>query len=174
MTSESLKLYKLIILYFLSQTRQPISNAILSDFILKNNYADYFSIQETLSALTDDRMIFLEKTYSKAFYTIAPKGLETLDFFGHLLPDDTKFQIDQYLVENKITIVEDTTIHTDFKQLGPKQYLAKGSVIERGNIIFEVAINVTSEDEALQVCQRFKEKNDLLFAYVYKALSSDE
>ena len=122
MTSESLKLYKLIILYFLSQTRQPISNAILSDFILKNNYADYFSIQETLSALTDDRMIFLEKTYSKAFYTIAPKGLETLDFFGHLLPDDTKFQIDQYLVENKITIVEDTTINTDFKQLGPKQY----------------------------------------------------
>ena len=57
MTSESLKLYKLIILYFLSKTKQPISNAIISDFILDKGYTDYFSIQQTLASLTDDKMI---------------------------------------------------------------------------------------------------------------------
>ena len=31
MTPESRKLYKLIILYFLSLTKQPMSNAIISD-----------------------------------------------------------------------------------------------------------------------------------------------
>ena len=54
MTPESRKLYKLIILYFLSLTKQPMSNAIISDFILTNNYTDYFSIQETLTNLLED------------------------------------------------------------------------------------------------------------------------
>ena len=48
MTSESIKLYKLIILYFLNRTKNEITNAILSDFILEYGYTDYFSIQETL------------------------------------------------------------------------------------------------------------------------------
>ena len=64
MTSESLKLYKLIILYFLSKTKQPMPNSIISDFILANGYTDYFSIQQTLANLTEDKMINAEQTHS--------------------------------------------------------------------------------------------------------------
>lgn len=46
MTSESIKLYKLIILYFLNRTKHEITNAILSDFILEYGYTDYFSIRK--------------------------------------------------------------------------------------------------------------------------------
>ena len=40
MTSDTLKLYKLIILYFLSKADQEITNAILSDFILEKGYTE--------------------------------------------------------------------------------------------------------------------------------------
>lgn len=173
MTSESMKLYKLIILYFLSKTSQPMSNAIISDFMLENCYADYFSIQQTLSDLTEDNMINTEQTHSKSYYTIAPKGQETLDFFGNKLPNDTKQQIEDYLVKNKVSIIENTTLHTDFTRLRNKEYLAKCSILERGSVIMEVAINVPSEEEAIQVCQRFKEKNEQIYGFLFKTLSED-
>lgn len=173
MTSESMKLYKLIILYFLSKTSQPMSNAIISDFILDNGYTDYFSIQQTLADLTEDKMIQTEQTHSKSYYTIAPKGQETLDFFGKQLPDDTKQQIEDYLRENKVAIIENTTIHTDFTRLKHKEYLAKCSILERGSVIMEVAINVPSEEEAIQVCQRFKEKNEQIYGFLFRTLSED-
>ena len=76
MTPESRKLYKLIILYFLSLTKQPMSNAIISDFILTNNYTDYFSIQETLTNLLEDDMIESEQTHATSYYKIKPAGQE--------------------------------------------------------------------------------------------------
>ena len=57
MTPDTLRLYKLIILYALSRTKQGLPNAFLCDFILGHGYTDFFSIQETLALLTEDALI---------------------------------------------------------------------------------------------------------------------
>lgn len=173
MTSESLKLYKLIILYFLSRTKQPMPNAIISDFILTSGYTDYFSIQQTLTSLTEDKMIEAEQTHSASYYVITPSGLETLGFFGNQLPDVTKVEIDDYLNKNKVNIVKRTTIHTDFTQIKPNEYLAKASIIERGSTILQLSLNLPTEDEAIQVCKRFKKKNETIYNYLLKELTMD-
>lgn len=86
MTPESRKLYKLIILYFLSLTKQPMSNAIISDFILTNNYTDYFSIQETLTNLLEDDMIESEQTHATSYYKIKPAGPGNTYFLWQTAP----------------------------------------------------------------------------------------
>mgnify|MGYP001301230734 CR=1 FL=1 len=62
MTPDTLRLYKLIILYALSRTKQGLPNAFLCDFILGHGYTDFFSIQETLALLTEDALIEEEAT----------------------------------------------------------------------------------------------------------------
>lgn len=173
MTSESIKLYKLIILYFLSKSKQDITNAILSDFILEYGYTDYFSIQETLTTLTEDEMIEVNQTHAATYYSITEKGLETLNFFCSKLPKDTMQQIDDYLAKNKIQIVENTSIRTDYTKISSDEYLARCTVIERGNIMLEVALNVPSEEEALDACKRFKNKSDIIYSFLFKELSTD-
>jgi DNA-binding PadR family transcriptional regulator len=173
MTSESIKLYKLIILYFLNKAKQDISNAILSDFILEYGYTDYFSIQETLTTLTEDNMICARQTHTTSYYSITEKGLETLDFFCSQLPKDTIQQIENYLSEHKIQIMDNTSVRTDFTQIAPHEYLAKGMVTERGSTIFEAALTVPSEEEALRVCERFKKKSAEIYSSLFKALSTD-
>lgn len=173
MRPESIKLYKLIILYFLSRTKQEITNAILSDFILEHGYTDYFSIQSTLTTLTEDEMIHAHQTRATSYYTITDKGLETLDFFFSQLPKDTVQEIDDYLAENKVKIVEDTTVRTDYTQISPDEYLTRCSVVERGSTMFEVALNVPSEESAIKACERFKKKSDEIYGYLFKSLSTD-
>ncbi len=173
MTPESLQLYKLIILYFLNQSDQPMPNAILSDFILESGYTDYLSIQQTLSELTEDGMILVEQTHKKSYYTIADIGKETLRFFGNELPTDTCRQIDEYLEKNRLAIVDNTSIKTDYSQIHSNEYLATGCIYERGSKILEVTLNVTSEEEAVDVCRRFKSKNEEVYSQLLSLLFSD-
>ena len=118
-------------------------------------------------------MIEAEQTHSASYYIITPSGLETLGFFGNQLPDDTKSQIDNYLNDNKVNIVQNTTIHTDFTQIKTGGCLAKVSIVERGSIIMELALNLPTEEEAIQACQRFKERNEAIYAYLLKTLTLD-
>jgi len=173
MTSEASKLYKLIILYFLSRTRQPMPNAIISDFILTNGYTDYFSIQQTLASLTENKMVKAEHTRSASYYSITQSGTETLGFFGNQLPDGTKIQIDEYLDKNKVNIVKSSTVHTDYTKAKPGEYIVKASVLERGSTIFGLSLNVPSEEDAIQACKRFKEKNEDIYHYLLKRLTTD-
>lgn len=173
MTSETIKLYKLIILYFLNRSKQDITNAILSDFILEYGYTDYFSIQETLAALTEDKMITVEQTQTSSYYSITEKGQEILNFFCFQLPKDTIQQIDGYMKEHKIQMVESTFVRTDYKKISPDEYLVRCKVMERGSILFETALSVSTEKEAMNVCGRFRKKSDIIYSLLLKELSAD-
>ncbi len=173
MTPESLQLYKLIVLYFLNQSDQPIPNSILSDFILEKGYTDYLSFQQTLSELTEDGMILVDQTHTKSYYIIADIGKETLRFFGNQLPIDTCREIDHYLEKNRMSIVDSTSIKTDYTRIHPHEYLATGCIYERGSKIMEVTLNVTSEEEAVDVCRRFTTKNEEVYAQLLSLLFSD-
>lgn len=173
MTPESLQLYKLIILYFLHRTGQPMPNAILSDFILDHGYTDYLSIQQTLSELTEDQMILVEQTHKKSYYTITPSGEETLRLFGSKMPTDTGRQIDQYLTDKRFAILEETSIKTDYTQVRPHEYLATGCIYERGSKLLEISLSVPTEEEAVEVCNRFQDKSDTIYAELLARLCGD-
>lgn len=100
-----------------------------------------------------------------------PAGQEILTFFGKQLPDDTKAQIRKYLSENRVNIVESTSIHTDYTHVKNKEYIARCSLVERGSTLLEVAINVPTEEEALQVCENFKKKNEKIYSFLFSELS---
>ena len=171
MQPEVVKLYKLIILYFLKKTGQETSNAILSDFILEYRYTDYFTIQQTLHSLTEDQMISLRQTRQTAFYQITKKGVEILNDFGSQLPVDTRRQIENYLQENHISIQQAVSVYTDYTKLRSREYLATGTLKERGNILLSVSLNVPTEQDAIQVCEQFKERQEEVYQSLLKILS---
>lgn len=173
MTTETLKLYKLIILYFLSLAKQDVSNAILSDFILKHGYTDYFSIQETLNALMDDEMIQTNQTHATSYYTITPRGQEILDDCQAHLPHGTKLEIRQYLRERKIQILESTSVRSDYTKVSTYEYRVKGTVMERGSVLFEISLSVPTEEMAVEMCLNFKKNNDEIFGFLLKTLSGN-
>ncbi len=173
MTPDTLQLYKLIILYFLEQAGQPMPNAILSDFILQHGYTNYLSIQQTLAELQEDQMIQGEQTHRVSYYTLAPLGQETLDFFASQLPSDTRRQITDYLKENQIAIARATSVKTDYSCIRPGEYLVTGTLFERGSKSMEVTLNVPEEKDAVQICRRFEEKNDQVYAALLRILTND-
>lgn len=170
MTPDTLRLYKLIILYALSRTKQGLPNAFLCDFILGHGYTDFFSIQETLALLTEDSLIEEEATRKTTYYKITQKGSQMLEYFSSMLPKDTIRQIDEYLRDNKVDILEATTVHTDYSVTPSGDYLASALVQERGNTLFSLSFAVPSEEAARRACQKFKENQTEIYQCLLKKL----
>lgn len=173
MTTDSMKLYKLIILCFLSKSNQEMTNAILSDFILKYGYTDYLSIQQTLNSLTEDKLIHMRQTRSTAWYSITDSGQETLQYFTWQLPSDTIRQIEDYLQQNKYNIAKDTAIRTDYTKLSHADYMVTCSVMEKNTTLMEISLNVPGEETAVDICRRFHDKSDEIYSVLISTLTTD-
>lgn len=173
MTPDSLKLYKLIILYFLQETGQEMSNAILSDFILEHGYTDYLSIQETLSGLTEDGQIQKKQTHNAAYYRLSERGKETLSYFGEQLPKGTKDQIHDYLKKNKIAITKAMSVITDYECIKKNEYLATGTIKERGSTLLEVSINLPTKEAAMKACNNLKAHQEELYQAIYQIVTKE-
>ena len=55
--SDSLTLYKLIILFMLDKVDFPLTTSQISEFILEKEYTNYFTIQQALNELTDSHLV---------------------------------------------------------------------------------------------------------------------
>lgn len=174
MLADSLKLYKLIVLYFLYRSGTKVTNAQLSGFILEYGYTDYISVQETLEILVEDQMIIENQTHAVTYYTLTESGMQTIEYFKKKLPEDTIRQIHKYLKENRMQMVENTTVWTDIIRADLGGYQSICRLLEQEEVLLEVALNVPSKQMAETVCGQFRKKADVVYSLLLKNLTREE
>ena len=86
MQSDSLTLYKLIILFMLNKVDFPLTNSQLTEFILDKGYTTYFNFQQSIHELMESKMIRQETVRNSSHYHITPTGKETITYFEHKIP----------------------------------------------------------------------------------------
>ena len=101
MPSDSMTLYKLMILYMLSRVNFPLNNNQISEFMLSNNYTDYFTLQEVLNDLTESNFIAADVYRNTTQYHLTEEGTDTIAFFNTRISNAIKDDIEQYLTDNK-------------------------------------------------------------------------
>ena len=80
MAQDAFTLYKLIILYMLERAKLPLTNAQISDFILENDYTNYFNIQSAITELEQNRFITIETIRNSSHIHITDEGREVLGY----------------------------------------------------------------------------------------------
>ncbi|MBQ8281828.1 MAG: DUF4364 family protein [Lachnospiraceae bacterium] len=169
MQPEILMLYKLIILYILDRVDFPMTNAQLTKFVTEKEYTNYFNIQQVLSELVDDNFISAESTLSQTLYRITSEGRETLSFFYKKISKDIRDDIDIYLAEEKYALREEVSSLADYYETNG-EYVAELKILERDSSIIELKLSVPTETSAVTICDKWKQKNADIYAYVLNTL----
>lgn len=170
MNTEAETLYKLMILYILSNVKVPLDCAFIAEYITSNKYTDYISTQSIISALVNEQLISENDTYKHSMYEISTRGKEMLQMFGDELSSTIKAEIIEYLKKNKKEITNNTSVKCDYTSNNHGSYTAICSVKEGKHDIFSIGLDVPTEEEAIKVCNNFISKNSDIFAYVIKNL----
>lgn len=170
MSSDSMTLYKLIILFILDKVDFPLTNAQLSNFILDKGYTNYFNIQQAIKELDSSSLLKGETVRNSSYFVITDAGRETLTFFNKEIGDTIKSEILDYLKENKYKLREEVSTLSEYYEAKKGEFVAHCYVQEQGSKIVEISLNVTSEEEAEAICNNWKEKSQEVYAYLMQNL----
>lgn len=174
MNRESLKLYKLMIMYMLDNLPFPLTTSQLSEFIVANKYTSYFQLQQSINELVEGSYIWTETVRNTSRFHLSETGRETLSLLGNIIPDTIKKDILSYLDENKYKLREEADIIADFFPAKNGEYTVMTQIRENDSILLELNINVVSRDQAVAICDRWAEKSNDIYQMLIKALLIDE
>lgn len=170
MQPESVMLYKLIILYILDHMNFPITNTELTRFLLEKEYANYFTIQQTLEELIEDNYIMVEHTHNSYMYRITPEGSETLSFFYTKISVAIRDDIDTYLSEQEYELREMISSTADYFEAKKNEFIVELRVVERDSELVHINLLVTSAAEADTICSHWKECSADVYGYLISTL----
>lgn len=174
MQPELLMLYKLIVLYILNRVDFPMSNTQITNIMTEKEYTNYFNAQQIISELTNDGFITDQKNRNQTLYRISSLGKETLDFFYKDVPKEIRDDIDIYLTEEKYTLLEEVSSYADYYQNSPTEYVTEMKILERDSAIIELKLSVPTKQAAEAICDKWKQKNADIYAYVFNVLLNED
>ena len=170
MSSEPNTFYKLIILYTLSKVETPIPPGIISDYIVERGFTNYYTLQQAVSELLEADLIREDITYHLSYYSITDDGHETLELFGEPLSYEIRNEIDEYLTSKKYEIINEASFISDYHKTEDGTYLATCTLREGTHVLFHVELDVTVEDDAVKVCENWKESSESIYQMALKQL----
>lgn len=166
MESDAITLYKLIILFLLDKVDFPLTNAQIANIILDLNYTTYFNIQYSVSELLDAEFINSEKIGNKTYYRISPTGSETLSFFNSIISSEIQEEVKVYLKENQFSLRDEVSTLSEYFESKDNNYIVRLRVIEKDEAIIDLNISVPSKEDAKNICNNWREKNQQIYAYI--------
>lgn len=168
--SDTLTLYKLIILKMLSMIDTPLTNSQISEFILEKEYTNYFTLQQALSELNETGLVTISNTHNSSSYHITEAGENTLSYFGDKISDAICEDIREYLSQKHNEIQDTRSVTADYFLGNGEDYLVCCQVREKNTTLIDLTISVPSERQAVSVCNHWKSKSQEIYAHVMEQL----
>lgn len=168
--SEELAQNKLLLLYIIKESPHTFSKNKLTEFILEKNYMNFFSVQQYLSELVDSDFIDLIDDENEAVYSLLEKGEIALDYFIGKIPDKIKNDLEIEFKSQKIQEKKDTQVVSEHYQRDDGQYVVNLKLVENGDTLFSLYLNVASEKQAELISRSWKERTDSIYSETIKLL----
>lgn len=170
MDNESITIYKLIILYALGKVNTPLPPGIISDYITGQGYTNFFNVQNAFGELLKANLIAEDATYHLSYYKLTDAGRATLESFGTRLSKDIREELDDYLTRNRYEIINETSLVSDYRKAADGNYLSTCTLREGNQILFELTLNVAKEEDAIRVCENWRQKSSELYQSAMQTL----
>ncbi|MCR5419564.1 MAG: DUF4364 family protein [Lachnospiraceae bacterium] len=168
--TEMRTLYKLIILYMLSKVDYSLTRTQLFGFILDKEYTDFFTLQDVMSELIDNKLIESKSARNASHLLITEKGRETFDLLKNDINESIRGEIDTYLEDNDVQLRNEVSISADYYKTTFGEYVAELSARERNIDLLTIKITMPTEEAANEICNNWQKRNQDVYAYLIENL----
>lgn len=150
----------------------PLTNSHIANFMLDQDYTDYFTIQQVINELIDTDFITSETVRNSSHYRITEAGREALSFFGNKISAAIQTDIVTYLNENKFKLRNETSTTSDYFEEKKGEYLVRLKVKEKTSTVIELNLTVPTEEDAIKICGNWSSKIHEIYPVVLSSLLS--
>ena len=162
------------ILYLLNKLPDGIKSDNLFKIVSSANGINYFYFQELLTDLIDTNLVGSFTRDEDIFIKITSEGQNALSLTKSLLPGILKLKADSVFKDEISTIVEESSIITEYIPKDENNYTVKCKIVEKNETLFEVSAFAGSRERAKQISDNWKNNaNDLYPKIIDLLLNGD-
>lgn len=147
---------KLIILFIIDNFKLPISSIQISDLALEHSYTEYFSLTHALGELEDAALLRHMNDGGVEKFVLTDLGQRAVNDFKTVIPFTVREGLLSSIKKELKQMRDSICISAIYKRLNELEYVAECSIVENGQALFSISLNVGSEDFARNICTKFK------------------
>ncbi|HAN09496.1 MAG TPA: hypothetical protein DCP90_02670 [Clostridiales bacterium] len=151
-----LTINKLILLYILTRVNAPIDNSELIDFMIKNEYSDYFNIQQYMADLLKSRLVHKINQNRKSLYMITPDGSTALQYFTNRIPKDYVDVMDAFCSNIMNKYADFTLYNSKVSEYTKDKYQLECFITKNEIEILNIKIPELSKEKAKYISEHWK------------------
>lgn len=170
MGTESMVLYKLIVLYMLDRVNFTLTNSQISDFILDKGYTNYFVLQEAISGLIDSEFVYVSSIRGSSHYKITDKGEEALSMFENRIPYAIKQDVLDFFEKKQINLKKETEVQADYFLNDANEYTVSCVINDRNEPLLDIRFSVPTQGVAAAICENWRQKSTEIYDILVKQL----
>lgn len=164
---------KLKLLYIIDYINLPLTNNELTNYTLEHNNMDYFTLQLMLSDLCDSKFIEPYSKNGNEYYSISDAGKAVLEMFGDKLPEYFIKDVNTNYSHLKKEIKKQRELLGHYYKRKDDEYIVSLQVTENESVIFNLSINVPTENLARDICKKWDSNPEEIFGKIINTLTSD-
>lgn len=164
---------KLLLIYILKQIKLPISKNQLTEIVLKNNFINYFTLQEYISELISANFISYSDIDGKHRLTVTSKGDKVLNMFSNRVSETKKTLIDAYIKSNITNIRKEISLTANYTLANNDSFTVNLKATENDITLIDLKLNVVSNKQARDLCLKWKNNSSELYTKIIKVLIDD-
>lgn len=168
--SETVTLYKLMVLFLLKKGSLSLTNAQISDFFIEKGYTNYFTLQQVINSLLESEMITAETTRNTTRYNLTSQGEETLSYLKDKLSEGIIQDIISYLNDKKIEMVNELSVLSDYDRTPNGEYAVHFRVMEKDSPVIDMTLSVVTEALAERMCDNWQKHSSEIYGYLMERL----
>lgn len=161
---------KIAILFFVNSLNIPLTNEQITDFFVNKYLMNYFDLQQFLSELFESNLLFYMENRNSHLYSITDTGKETLELFTNRIDSYARDMITRYSDENRERLKKESQLTAYYKRLENNEYVAILRVMEGRLTLLELRLNLTTMDQAKNICDKWKIKAPEVYKKIMESL----
>ena len=169
-SNDELVEHKLLILYILDKLDIPMTNTEITQFILENNYMNYFLVQQFLGELVNSKFVEFSTRDGYEYYHLSNAGKDTLTFFGDRITEEVKEDIDGKSKQMKQDMIKDTQVIGNYYRKNESEYIVNLRAIEKDIVLLNLSLSVVSNKQAKLICGNWKENPETIYKNIFDLL----
>lgn len=160
---------RLALLYILERAQMPLTESQLARIVSETSAMNYFDFRTALPELGEGSLIEALPMLGGLAYEISSQGTEMIDSLRTDLRYSIRRAVDEYLLENREALENESTYRASFAEIGEGQYRAQAQIVSDGLPVFQLSMILGSRAEAATFTENWKKKG----AEIYQRLLVD-
>lgn len=172
--TEELAQNKLILLYIIDKSKTSLTNEEITEFIMENNYMNYFLIQQYLVELIESKFIEYKNKDDDKIYSLSDKGMTTLSYFEDRISEEVKKEISSKFTEIEKKSKKDAQIVGEYYKKSDTEYISQLKLIEGDETLLNLSLKVATIEQAEKICSTWKNNTEYIYKTLLNILADDE